>query len=202
MKRDFVMSRAQRARFFGMATKAAQELGEDAEAYRRKVMCEVGGVLSSSDIRSAADYERIIARFASDAGDYQAAGEAAAGDAKRKAYLVKVCAIQVMQLKGGDESLARDYLEGVVHQARIPCGVNTADNSWWMDVPPGSLDLVLRILDTERRRLLKQLMATFSLKLDDTVRFEVSVVGTRVSRSMSIWLSGRDAYRDRIRKRV
>ena len=173
-RRRFSMTRPQRARFFGLATKAAHELGEDVDEYRHRVMREETGVDSSADLASSTDYERCVARFAADAGDFQAAGDAAFGSSKRKAYLIKVCAMQVMQLKGGDESQARDYVEGVVHQARIPCGVNTQDDSWWMDVAPASLDLVLRILDTERRRMLRRFYRPgVSLKLDDTVRYEI-----------------------------
>lgn len=93
-------------------------------------------------------------------------------DAKRHAYVVKVMSLQVMQLKGGTEAEARDYLEGIIGQARIPCGV-TSDNSFWMDVSPQSLQHLVQILDSYRRKLLKANFPGFPTKFDDTVRYMV-----------------------------
>ena len=78
-----------------------------------------------------------------------------------------------MQLKGGSESDARNYLEGLINQARVSCGINTSDNSFWMDVSPTSLQHLLQILDTYRRKLLKANFPGSPVKFDDTVRYQV-----------------------------
>ena len=62
-----------------------------------------------------------------------------------------------MQLKGAPEgsTAAAEYLAGVIRQARIPCGSDVS--GIWMDCPSDTLLALFHILDTHRRRLLRQL---------------------------------------------
>lgn len=171
------VTRAQYPKFFSMLRRAAMNLGldtpQDVEEYRRKVLREEAGCESIKQLNRKADFDACIRRFSVDAGDYIQAIEIGLQDARRKAYVVKVMSLQIMQLKGGSEADARDYLGGIINQARIPCGVCTTDNSFWMDVSPHSLQNLVQILDTYRRKLLKANFPAFPMKFDDTVRYEV-----------------------------
>lgn len=176
-RRNNSITRAQYPKFFAMLRKAALNLGldtpQEVEEYRHHVMLDVCGCESIKQLNRKADFDACIARFATDAGEYLTAIEIGLMETKRRAYVVKVMSIQIMQLKGGSEIEARDYLEGLINQARIPCGVCTSDNSFWMDVSPTSLQHLLQILDTYRRKLLKANFPSFPAKFDDTVRYQV-----------------------------
>jgi len=172
------VTRAQYPKFFSMLRKAALNLGLDTpkevEEYRHQVMREEAGCESIKQLGRKADFDACIKRFAADAGDYLQAVEIGLQEAKRRAYVVKVMSVQIMQLKGGSETDARNYLEGLINQARVPCGVCTTDNSFWMDVSTRSLQNLLQILDTYRRKLLKANFPSLPVKFDDSVRYEVS----------------------------
>lgn len=172
------LTKAQYPKFFSMLRKAALNLGfetsEEIEEYRHRVMLEETGCESVKQLNRKAAFDACLKRFAVDAGDYASAIDIGLQDVNRKAYVVKVMSLQIMQLKGGSESDARDYLDGIINQARIPCGVCTTDNSFWMDVSPSSLQHLLQILDTYRRKLLKANFPASPVAFDDTVRFEVS----------------------------
>lgn len=171
------VTRAQYPKFFTMLRKAALNLGldtpQEVEEYRRRVMQEEAGCASIKEMNCKRDFDACIKRFSADAGEYLDAIEIGLQETRRKAYVVKVMSIQIMQLKGGSESDARNYLEGLINQARVACGINTSDNSFWMDVSPTSLQHLLQILDTYRRKLLKANFPGSPVKFDDTVRYEV-----------------------------
>jgi len=172
------VTRAQYTKFFTLLRKAALNLGldtpQEVEEYRHQVMREEAGCESIKQLNRKADFDACIKRFAADAGDYIQAVEIGLQETKRRAYVVKVMSVQIMQLKGGSESDARNYLEGLINQARVPCGVCTTDNSFWMDVSTRSLQNLLQILDTYRRKLLKANFPNFPVKFDDSVRYEIS----------------------------
>lgn len=171
------ITRAQYPKFFSMLRKAALNLGldtpQEVEDYRRKVLREEAGCESIKQLNRKDDFDACIRRFSVDAGDYVQAIEIGLQDAHRKAYVVKVMSVQIMQLKGGAEADSRNYLEGIISQARVPCGVCTNDNSFWMDVSPCSLQILVQILDTYRRKLLRANFPAFPMKFDDSVRYEV-----------------------------
>ncbi len=160
-------------RFFKMAARAAEAVGEPVEAYRKRVMWEEVKATSTKGMSRTTDYDACILRFAIDGGDYMAAIEIDLQGVKRWAYLIKVVAVQLMQLKGGDEKEARNYLEGLLLQARIASGTYTSDDAYFMDVPQAKIVQVFQILDTERRKLLKALFPGRSLRLNDKVRYEI-----------------------------
>ena len=171
------VTKAQYPKFFSMLRRAALNLGlkttQEIEEYRRRVMFEEAGCASIKEMNSKTHFDACIRRFSEDAGEYLEAIDISLQDARRKAYVVKVMCAQIMQLKGGSETDARDYLEGIINQARISYGTNTADNSFWMDVSPQSLQHLLQILDTYRRKLLKSNFPGWPVKFDDTVRYRV-----------------------------
>lgn len=164
-------------KFFAMLHKAALNLGlntpQEIDNYRHRVMREEAGCESVKSLDRMNGFDACIARFATDAGDYLGAIEVGLMETKRRAYVVKVMAIQIMQLKGCAELDARNYLEGIINQARVPCGVCLTDNSFWMDVSPASLRHLVQILDTYRRKLIKNKFPSSPVKFDDTVRYMV-----------------------------
>ena len=121
---------------------------------RRRREC---GLRSMKDLNRTTDFDRVMARFLADAGDYESAAKYAVGDSLRKAVLIRICCAQVMQLLGvtSGSSQALEYLAGIIRQANLECGYDTA---FWMDCPPDSLTALFAMLDTHRRRLLRRLM--------------------------------------------
>jgi len=172
------VTRAQYPKFFTLLRKAALNLGldthQEVEEYRHQVMREEAGCDSIKQLNRKTDFDACIKRFAADAGDYLEAIEIGLQETKRLAYVVKVMSVQIMQLKGGSETDARNYLEGIINQASVQCGVCMTDNSFWIDVSTRSLQNLLQILDTYRRKLLKSNFPCYPVKFDDTVRYEIN----------------------------
>ena len=153
---------SQRYAFFRALSAACQNLGldtqEDREKYRKQVMREECKKEHLALLNMTTDFDRVMARFANDSGDWQTALKFAAGDAYRMAVIIKVCCYQIMQLKGvpvGSDA-ANNYLAAILERSRIACGTYVNDASFWMDVSKDSLLTVFQILDTHRRRLLGQ----------------------------------------------
>lgn len=150
----------QRFAFFRALSAACQNLGintqEGREDYRKRVMREECHKEHLAQLNRTTDYDRVMTRFASDAGDWQTASKFASGDSYRMAMIIKICCSQIMQLKGlpeGSDSANR-YLAGILEQSKIACGTRCDDASFWMDISPDSLLVLFQILDTHRRRLL------------------------------------------------
>lgn len=164
-------------REYGVAAgEACRNLGICREAqrreYRHRVVRELTGRESVKDIRSSEDYDAVMARLWDDAGNYERAIHYRINSERRLSYVIQVLASQLMQLKGGSEADAQAYIGGVLDQARIAHG-RRDDGSWWMDVAaPQLLDLV-KILDTERRRILGRFTASVGrLSFTDRIRYE------------------------------
>ena len=176
----------QRACFWEAHKAACIELelstSEERESYRKLVMREECGKVHLAALNRTGDYDRVMERFAKDAGDWQTAAKFAVADEARQAALIRICCAQVMQLKGceaGTETGAA-YLAGIVEQARIPCGRDVRDASFWMDVAPRSLATLFRILDTHRRRLLRRVGPNAPLSFDANAIYTVAPERIRV----------------------
>lgn len=158
------------------AARACAELGigreSERQAYRRRVVRELTGRASIKEVSSAEGYEAVMARLWADAGDFLRAADYSIAPERRLAYVVRVLACQLMQLKGGSESDAQAYVGGVLDQARVPNGRSLDDGSYWMDLAPERLRGLVKILDTERRRILRRHGAA-RLAFSDRVRYEL-----------------------------
>lgn len=158
------ITQRQRMAFFRAHHAACVNLGlttaYEREEYRKSVMREETGKDHLADIGRTDEFDKVMKRFSADAGDYETACRFAVGDDARKAALIRICCAQVLQLKGcpSGSQEAQDYLAGIIEQARIPCGRDLTDSSFWMDVSPDSLVTLFQILDTHRRRLLRALL--------------------------------------------
>ena len=163
-KKSSGLTPAQRSAFFRALQAASIELGhatpEEREAYRKAVMREETGKEHLAQLSRTKDFDVCMRRFAADAGDYETASRFAVADGARKAALVRICCAQVLQLKGcvAGTTEAADYLAGIVEQARVPCGRDVRDSSFWMDCAPGNILALFQILDTHRRRLIRGLL--------------------------------------------
>lgn len=177
----------QRSAFFRALNIACIELGHDTpearEEYRKKVMREEAGVEHLTLLNRTTDYDRVMKRFAADAGNFEAASRFAVADEARKAALIRICCAQVLQLKGyapGSDDAAQ-YLAGIVEQARIPCGRDMLDSSFWLDCAPGHLQTLFQILDTYRRRLIRRNLdgrtARTFLSFDPSIRYALNASG-------------------------
>ena len=162
--RNIGLTPAQRSAFFRALNAACVELGHDTpearESYRKQVMRDEAGVEHLAELSRTTGFDRCMARFAVDSCDYEAASRFAVAAVARQAALVRICCAQVLQLKGcvAGTTEAADYLAGIVEQARVPCGRDVRDSSFWMDCAPGNILALFQILDTHRRRLLRGLL--------------------------------------------
>lgn len=146
--------------------------GQGKADYRHRLLEEETGKRSLTEINRTTDFDRVMYRIAVDAEDFDKAASFAVCDERRMGYLIKVCCLQLMQLKGGDEAEARRYLGGILDQARIPNGVSSDDNGYWMDLALGQAAKVFQMLDTHRRRLLKGRVSRSPFR--PTVRYELN----------------------------
>jgi len=187
MSKKSTITVKQRSAFWRAHHAACVNLGlstaEEREEYRKRVMREETGKEHLAQLGRTGDFDKIMRRFAADSGDYDTACRFAVGDEARKAAMIRICCAQVMQLKGAPAGStdAMDYLSGIVEQARVPCGRDMLDSSFWMDVAPESLLVLFQILDTYRRRLLRRLLdgrtARTFLGFDPSVRYELLPTG-------------------------
>lgn len=163
-KKTSGLTPAQRSAFFRALQAASIELGydtpEEREAYRKTVMHEECGKEHIAQLSRTKDFDACMRRFAADAGNFEEAARFAIADDARKAAILRICCAQVLQLKGcvAGTTEAADYLAGIVEQARIPCGRDVRDSSFWMDCAPDNIMTLFQILDTHRRRLLRGLL--------------------------------------------
>lgn len=164
-------------REYGLAAgEACRNLGIGREAqrreYRHRVVRELTGRESVRDLRSASDYDAVMARFWADAGDYERASHCLINAERRQAYVIRVLSTQLMQLKGESTADAQAYIGGILDRAKVPNGRNFDDDTYWMDLASSRLAQLVQILDTERRRILRRSGAT-RLSFTDRVRYAV-----------------------------
>lgn len=83
------MTDPQRRTLFAEIKKAAGELGEDAEDYRKRILKEVLGVDSFSLVSRTDGYNRLMARIKGDLGDYAAAIRFSTGGVRSFRFLIE-----------------------------------------------------------------------------------------------------------------
>lgn len=179
---------AQRSAFFRAMSAACQNLGlntqNERETYRKRVMKEETRKDHLSQLNRTTDFDRCMAHFAKDAGDWLTASKFASGDAYRMAVMIRICCQQIMQIKGlpDGSDAAKNYLRGILEQSRIACGTYANDSSFWMDISQDSLMTVFQILDTHRRRLLAGYPSLDGLKgFDPQIIYEPHSGGIRLT---------------------
>ena len=157
------ISAAQKGQFWRVFRDACFALGlqgkiEQSE-YRHKLLKECCGKEHLNDLNTTTDYEAVMHRLSIDAGDFARAAKYAVADTHRVAMLVKIECCQILQLKGADEGAAFDYLAGLLQRSRLAdSGHNSDARTYWLDVPPGNVSKLLAILDTYRRKLVREFL--------------------------------------------
>ncbi len=155
-----MITERQAAAFWRLLAAAARHQSvPDREAYRRRILREELGVEHMSQIGRTTDYDRVMHRLALEAEDWDALAHYGVAGDRRMAELVADCATQVLQLCCSDLTVPSGigYVNGILAQARLsPVRVVDADD-YWLDLSPDDLRILLQILDTHRRRLLKRL---------------------------------------------
>lgn len=165
-------------RLFGEA--ARHQAVPDREAYRKRILREELGVEHMSQIGRTTDYDRVMHRLALEAEDWDALAHYGVAGDRRMAELVADCATQVLQLCCSDLTVPSGigYVNGILSQARLsPVRVVDADD-YWLDLSPDDLRILLQILDTHRRRLLKRLGWTGSMAYAHGRRWIRTTTGT------------------------
>lgn len=187
MSAESLITKRQRCAFFRACSAACQNLGlntqDEREAYRKRVMKEETGKDHLALLNRTTDFDRCMAHFSKDAGDWETASKFASGDAYRMAVMIRICSQQIMQLKGlpDGSDAAKDYLRGILEQSRIVFGTYASDSSFWMDISQDSLLTVFQILDTHRRRLLAGYPSLDGLKgFDPQIVYEPHSGGIRM----------------------
>lgn len=162
------LTQAQRGLFWRTFRAACRNLGVpplEEDAYRGRVVYEEAGVHHVGDIGRAADFDRVMARLAADAGDYRSACRFGGGAAARYRHLILARARAVIQARGEDGRTPESYVAGVLVQGRLAgrpgeapqeLGARLASPGAWEDLPVETLRLVLQILTTEERRQRRQ----------------------------------------------
>lgn len=156
------MTKKQMSMFWPVFAAACRELGiespQDRDAYRHDLMWETCRAKHLSDVSATQGYERLMARVAADAGDYQLAGNFSIGDERRMGAMIDDCARQVFEIMTGTKDKAADriaYVSGILEQSGLRRSrINSS--AWWMDYDAEKPLKVFMILDTHRRRLLKR----------------------------------------------
>ena len=108
---------SQRRILFREVKFAAKEVGEDAEAYRKRIMLEETGATTLREVSATAGFDRLMVRIATDKGDFELALKYTANTLNRIAKLIVGAAVRIVEAKGGGDF--RDYIHGVMLQ----CGM-------------------------------------------------------------------------------
>lgn len=150
---------AQRRAFFSTVRQAAQELGEDPEVYRQRILKEELGVEHLADVRRGFDYDRLMARACRDSGDFDRAIKYAGGGAKRLKHLIVGAAEKIVAKKGDWTGTAYDYIAGVMIQCGMVQGrpavvaAQLESGSGWDRFDEGQLRRLLIMLATHLNRV-------------------------------------------------
>ena len=152
------MTAAQMPQYRALVARAIANLGLDAEMgekYRKAVMLEETGRISSRDVGATREYEAIMRRHAADAGDWELAQKFCSGDIQRYAAMCDDCARQIGELSGRPSIDRLEYLRGVLEQCGLNQQLGIVGDHWWEDYPTATAKQIFIMLDTHRRRLLK-----------------------------------------------
>ena len=149
---------AQRRILFREIKFAAKEVGEDAEAYRKRIMLEETGYPSLRGVSSTAGFDRLMVRIATDKGDFALALKYTANSLNRVVKLVLDAAAKIVALKGYGSGC--EYIHGVMLQSGMIKERKSsawierlASPSVWMDFSEADVKRLLFMLNTHLRRM-------------------------------------------------
>lgn len=154
------MTLQQQKRFWAQFAAACRERGladrDEMESFRKQVMFETCHAEHLGEIRSQSGYEKLMARLAEEAGDWETAIYYSSGEGRRYAAMIEDCCEQIFQLRQESDASTADYIAGVLRQSGLVEAVSSgARRDWRLDLPADSLHDVFCMLDTHRRRLVR-----------------------------------------------
>jgi len=196
-------------KFFALFHKATLALGltskDEQQRYYKSVLADEGKYSSIKELPSLASYEACLTRFAADAQEFQCAVDPETEKQKRRAYVLKVLVLQILQLEGQYNPFgvtlpknARNYLEGVFRQAIPGIGFHEDGDNYWMDVSAQSLLLAIKICDTRLRKLKHKYFPTFPMSFDDRIKYTYYYTpegATILRESVDKWYYSKVAFR-------
>ena len=153
------MTSSQRRTFFLELRVAAREVGEEPEAYRKRIMMEELGVEHLAEVSRGTGFDRLMSRVWTDRGDYVMALDYAQGSFSRLRHLIVSAAERIVASRPDWQGSAYDYLAGVMHQ----CGMlkdrptrawtdRLVSESGWLDFTEPQMRRLLMMLNTYVRR--------------------------------------------------
>lgn len=153
----------QRKIFFAELHKTVADLGVDSEEYRRRIMLECCGVEHLSEISCTDGFDRMMCRILQDRGDYARASEFILGNLTRLRHLCKAAAETICAATHYRGS-SFDYIAGIMIQAgflpswtnRAAAAQRLAVESGWSDMTEGQVKNILKMLNSQVRRIRKR----------------------------------------------
>ncbi len=118
MKKPTLTPLQRRAFFMGLRP-AAQEVGEDPEAYRKRILREELGVEHMRDVDRGSGYDKLMSRIWQDRGDYERALDYARGSFSRLKHLIVGAAQKIVERKPDYHGSAFDYIVGTMFRAKM-----------------------------------------------------------------------------------
>lgn len=153
----------QRKIIFAELHKTVADLGVDPEEYRKRIMLECCGVEHLGEISCTEGFDRLMCRILKDRGEYERASEFILGSLTRIRHLCKEAAEAICVATHYSGS-GFDYIAGVMIQAgylpswtnRAAAAQRLAVESGWMDMTEGQVKSVLKMLNSQVRRIRKR----------------------------------------------
>ena len=153
------ITQLQRRALFLAIRPAAQEVGEEPEAYRRRILREELGVEHLADVSRGSGFDKLMSRIWQDRGDYARALDYETGSFSRLKHLIVKAAERIVSARPDWRGTAYDYIAGVMRQAgMIPADTprawcdRLATDSGWSDLTEPQLRRLLLMLQTHIRR--------------------------------------------------
>jgi hypothetical protein len=145
---------SQRRVFFSAIRKAASEVGEDAEVYRKRIMLEELGVTHLSDVSRGPGFDKLMQRVFADAGDYEQAIAFSTATASRIRYLIIRAAEEIISRRDDWRGSGFDYITGVM----VQCGIlDRSERTMWVD-KLASVDAWARFTEKDLRKVFQMLI--------------------------------------------
>ncbi len=141
---------------------AAREVGEEPEAYRRRILQQELGVEHLSAVNRRGDFDRLMSRIWQDRGDYGRALAYERGSFSRLRHLIVRAAERIVAATPEYRRSAYSYIAAVMHQcgmlAERPTQAYTdrlVASSAWVDFTEPQLRRLLMMLNTHISRRAK-----------------------------------------------
>lgn len=145
----------QRRLFFMALRPAAKDVGEEPEAYRKKILREELGVEHMSEVARGGGFDKLMSRIYQDRGDYVRALDYSMGSFTRLRHIIIKAAERIVADKPDRKGSVYDYIGGVMFQSGMipkwPTRVWTERlvcESSWLDFSEKQLKQLLMILQS------------------------------------------------------